>query len=42
MQTQECIGVDMEFCNFYSLIVKYNLVRYNARNRVVLKDSTVQ
>ena len=42
MQTQECIGVDMEFRNFSSLIVEYNLVRYNARNRVVLKDSTVQ
>ena len=41
-QTQECIGVDMEFRNFHSLIVEYNLVRYNARNRVVLKDSTVQ
>ena len=39
---QECIWVDMEFRNFYSLIVECNLVRYNARNRVVLKDSTVQ
>ena len=39
---QECICVDMELRNFHSLIVEYNLVRYNARNRVVLKGSTVQ
>ena len=39
---QEWMCVDMEFRDFYSLIVEYNLVRYNTRDRVGLKDSTVQ